>query len=301
MKRYYITAQQHDEIKKRDFSCDTFTNGKKKYKCYSDTMLYLLSDNPEMQNMETKQVEKVEKDDINHFLNIYESAFDRGVDQFNSDYKIDASVLYSTNTDAFVKTLIEKFYEPYTGWKWESEMLECVVTYTNIEKIGHASGSRSAFRELVNKHKAIFEKYEKETNNFDSDDTTNPLIFEMDLITGLHNNFRSFIFETTDIDTFKNYFRERPMPIKKRKGITISELCYLFGKIERNKKGVSNFAKWMKNHIEGNNYGSKKNELIDLAKNAKERRNGFPLTAPQQKALENKEKIDNKIKLMQID
>lgn len=142
---------------------------------------------------------------------------------------------------------------------------------------------------------------EVETNNFDSDDTTNPLIFDMDLITGLHNNFRTYIFETTDIDTFKNYFRERPMPIKIRAGITISELCYLFGKIERKKRGVSNFAEWMKNHIEGNNYGVNKKKLIELAENAKEKRNGFSLTAPQEKALENKEKIDNKIKLMQID
>lgn len=301
MKRYYITTPQHDEIKKRDFSCDTFTNGKQKYKCYSDTILYLLSDSPEMQNMETKQVEKLEKNDINHFLNIYESAFNRGVNQFNSDYKIDASVLYSNNADAFVKTLIEKYNEPYTGWKWLSEMFECVVTDTNIEKIGHASGSRSALRELVNNHKAIFEKYEKETDNFDSDDKTNPLIFDMVLITGLHNNFRSFIFETPDIDTFKNYFRKRPMKIEKREGITISELCYLFGKIESKQTGVKNFSDWMKNHIEGNNYGSKKNELIDLAKNAKEKRNGFSLTAPQQKALENKDKIDKLFNRMHPD
>ena len=118
----------------------------------------------------------------------------------------------------------------------------------------------------------IMKSWKVETDNFDSDDKTNPLIFDMELITGLHNNFRSFIFETPDIDTFKNYFRKRPMKIEKREGITISELCYLFGKIESKQTGVKNFSDWMKNHIEGNNYGSKKNELIDLAKNAKEKR-----------------------------
>lgn len=123
----------------------------------------------------------------------------------------------------------------------------------------------------------------------------------MDLITGLHNNFRSYIFETTDIDTFKNYFRKNPMQIKKRDGVTISELCYLFGKIESKQTGVSNFAEWMKNHIGKNNYGNKKNEFIEMAGNARAKRNGFSLTAPQQKSLENKEKIDKLYNQMQPD
>ena len=140
----------------------------------------------------------------------------------------------------------------------------------------------------------IMKSWKVETDNFDSDDKTNPLIFDMELITGLHNNFRSFIFETPDIDTFKNYFRKRPMKIEKREGITISELCYFFGKIESKQTAVKNFGEWMKNHIEGNNYGKNKAEFERIIKdiNVKEKFD-FSKTTPQQKALENKQKIDD--------
>ena len=47
--------------------------------------------------------------------------------------------------------------------------------------------------------------------------------------------------------------------------------------------------------------GKMTDELIDLAKNAKEKRNGFSLTAPQQKALENKDKIDKLFNRMHPD
>ena len=249
MKRYYITTPQHDEIKKRDFSCDTFTNGKQKYKCYSDTILYLLSDSPEMQNMETKQVEKLEKNDINHFLNIYGSAFNRGVDQFNSDYKIDASVLYSNNADAFVKTLIEKYNEPYTGWKWLSEMFECVVTDTNIEKIGHASGSRSALKELVNNHKAIFEKYEKETDNFDSDETTSPKQkgekMKLELLDNLFIPAMTAGAKPTKLDHLKEDLRRSVSTSKGKEVTALADVIYKSGLIHKNVK-PKNFTDWLK-------------------------------------------------------
>lgn len=175
----------------------------------------------------------------------------------------------------------------------------------DIEGIAQVTATEVRMWQFIIDNLPFYEKYvftdKPQQSDFDSNDNTNPLIFDMHLITGLHNNFRSFIFETPDIDTFKNYFRKRPMKIEKREGITISELCYLFGKIESKQTGVKNFSDWMKNHIEGNNYGSKKNELIDLAKNAKEKRNGFSLTAPQQKALENKDKIDKLFNRMHPD
>ena len=76
-------------------------------------------------------------------------------------------------------------------------------------------------------------------------------------------------------------------------GITLPELCYFFGKIEHKQIGVSKFSDWMKNHIGGNSYGKNKQELdriiIDVkVKNKKD----FSLSVPQEKALENKEKID---------
>lgn len=249
MKRYYITTPQHDEIKKRDFSCDTFTNGKQKYKCYSDTILYLLSDSPEMQNMETKQVEKLEKNDINHFLNIYESAFNRGVNQFNSDYKIDASVLYSNNADAFVKTLIEKYNEPYTGWKWLSEMFECVVTDTNIEKIGHASGSRSALRELVNNHKAIFEKYEKETDNFDDAKPENGRKMNLDLLDYLFIPAMTRGDKPTKLDLLKNDLRAKVSTYKAYQITALAVFIHNNGTLHRTMR-PKKFTDWLKQFCE---------------------------------------------------
>lgn len=157
MKSYIITPQQQDEIKKRDFSVYTFKVGKKKYQCYSVLMRYLLSDSPEMVNRETQQVEIVDKRPI---LDVYATAFDVGVETFNSDYGVDTSVLYSTNADTYIKTLNDKFDEPYTGWKGASEEFSLYVTPSYIEKIGRASGTRFAYEKLKHNNKSIFEKFE---------------------------------------------------------------------------------------------------------------------------------------------
>jgi len=130
-------------------------------------------------------------------------------------------------------------------------------------------------------------------DTFDEDDATNPLIFDYQLIVDLHRDFVGYIFITVDINKFKSYFRLTPIKMELNEGITLPELCYFFGKIEHKQIGVSKFSDWMKNHIGGNSYGKNKQELdriiIDVkVKNKKD----FSLSVPQEKALENKEKID---------
>ena len=68
--------------------------------------------------------------------------------------------------------------------------------------------------------------------DFDTSDTTNPPIFDNQLIVDLHREFRGYIFTSIDIDNFKNYFRRTPIKIEINEGITLPELCYFFGKIE---------------------------------------------------------------------
>jgi hypothetical protein len=182
--------------------------------------------------------------------------------------------------------MINRYYEWYDKHKSETTIFEPDNFYEWIYQIAKDT------EQEINKY---FQIYSNE------DDNTNPLIFDKDLITGLHNNFRTFIFETTDIDDFENYFKQTPKKINYRQGITIAVLCYFFSKIEHLQTGVSTFSEWMKYHIGNNNYKTKKNEFIEMAKNAKLKRNGFSLTVPQKKALANKEKIDNLFKRMQID
>jgi len=152
--------------------------------------------------------------------------------------------------------------------------------------------NKKEFRQIELKKVGLINDVVQLESDFDTSDKTNPLIFDIDLITGIHNIFRTFLFETIDIDNFKNCFRVNPISIKKRNGITVSELSYFFSKIEHLQTGVSNFGEWMGYHIKGN-YGNKKNEFIRIETDAMEmKRNGFSLTTPQQKAIENKQKID---------
>ena len=224
MKSYIITPQQQDEIKKRDFSVYTFKVGNKKYQCYSKLMFYLLSDNPEMVNRETQQVEIVDKRPI---LDVYANAFDEGVQTFNSDFRVDTSVLYSTNADVYIKTLIEKFNEPHTGWKWGSEEFNLIVTPTNIEKIGRLSGTRFAFEKLKKNNSSIFEKYEGKG-------ITPPPPPPAKLIKSLTKTQQAYLYSKL---TEKSLF----LPV----GTDFDNFCFVFG----NSMKPENFKplKWLKN------------------------------------------------------
>lgn len=199
--------------------------------------------------------------------------YNMGVSFWKRRAEIEKNESYSKNID-YYKTILD-YKSDYID-----EALSALSKFTNSTTNTNRSVDVAEATKTLN------------INNFDSSDETNPLIFDRDLINGLHNNFRNFIFKTTDIDTFENYFREKPLKIEKKDGISISVICYLFGKIEPHQNGVENFARWMKNHIGKTSYGSKKKEFIEMAESAKIKRSGFSLTAPQLKALQNKEKID---------
>ena len=134
-----------------------------------------------------------------------------------------------------------------------------------------------------------------------TNDTTNPLIFDIKLIYDLHREFNGYLFAAVDIDTFKNHFRKTPKRIIKNDGIGYSAICYFMGSIEHRQFGVSLFSEWMRFHIGGNNYGKLKKEFIEMAENARNDRHNFSLTIPQEKALDTMAYIDNRLKLMSID
>jgi hypothetical protein len=133
---------------------------------------------------------------------------------------------------------------------------------------------------------------EKKEMNFDTNDLSNPLIIETKLLYAIHREFDGYLSPAIDIGTFKNYFRKKPFKMPIYDNVTIPEICYFFSKIEA-KTTVVKIPIWIETHIGGNNYGKNKKELEKIAESAKDKRDGFSLTIPQQKAIENKQKIDD--------
>ena len=145
----------------------------------------------------------------------------------------------------------------------------------------------------IEKIKSIIENIQPQPeSDFDINDKTNPLIFNYQLIVDLHRDFSNYLWNTIDIDNFKNCFRKIPKKLEFHKNITLPEICYFFGKIEYKETVVKPFSDWMVYHIGGNNYGKNKAEFNRIVKEAKDKRYNNSLTTPQQKAIENKQKID---------
>lgn len=89
----------------------------------------------------------------------------------------------------------------------------------------------------------------------------NLLVFPEKTLKDVHRVFNDFFWESVDIDTLKNWFRQIPTgKIKLKEGRRLTGLCYFIGKIEDKKINVSNFGKWMSYHIGKNNYSKLKNE-----------------------------------------
>lgn len=150
---------------------------------------------------------------------------------------------------------------------------------------------------------AIFEYRTKELkqNSFDNNDKTNPLILEIETLQHLHREFNGYLWWPIDYGEFINGFRLNAKKIERKDGISNSAFCYLMEKIEKKQTAISNFSDWMMFHIGGNNYGRLKNEFIDMAKNAKDKRRNFSLTVKQEKALEIKAEIDIRLKRIQLE
>lgn len=166
----------------------------------------------------------------------------------------------------------------------------------DIEAIAQVTAKEVRAWKFIIDNLPFYERYvftENPYPDFDSEDTTNPLIFDYQLIVDLHRDFSNYLWNTIDIDNFKDCFRETPKKLEFHKNITIPEICYFFSKIEA-KTTVVRIPSWISAHIGRNNYGKNKNELVRIESDATElKRNGFSLTIPQQKAIENKQKIDN--------
>jgi hypothetical protein len=144
------------------------------------------------------------------------------------------------------------------------------------------------------------EKYFKPENKIDTVDIKNPLIFDNQLLVDLHRDFSNYLWNTIDFDSFKNYFRKEPKKIVFHENLTWPEICYFFSNIEH-KTTVVKFKKWVTFHIGGNNYSKNITEFIEMDEHIRKRltEKGFTPTAPQKKALENKQKIDELFNRMQ--
>lgn len=148
------------------------------------------------------------------------------------------------------------------------------------------------FHSLMPNLEIKLQRVKKYYDTFDNNDTTNPLIFEFGFIHALHREFDGYLWNTMDIESFKNCFRIAPKKLIKKDGITVSAICYFFGLIEPKQTGVSSFPDWITTYHVNGNFGKLKKEFKEMADNASSIRNDFSLTIPQQKAIENKQKID---------
>jgi hypothetical protein len=238
--RYFITAPKLKEIEKKHpnnvvayFSID----GKKCYYYSKVIHDFLQAQTYELQNYETKQVEQVK---IFPYLKSYAIGFDAGVAQFNNDFKVDTSVLYSNNADAYVRGLLDKWQHsdnaPFNGWEGQSEILVQVVTFVNMEKLGRVSGLRFALSELVQEHPLLFEKYEEEDVQ-----ANNPFIFSEDVLKSF-SKFDGLIWDKLDVDWFR---LKSPKKIKLLKTCTQPMFIYFFNKY-LNKEYCTSPSEWLK-------------------------------------------------------
>lgn len=173
----------------------------------------------------------------------------------------------------------------------------------DIEGIAQVTAKEVRTWKFIIDNLPVYEQYQftdKPYPNFDSNDKTNPLIFDMQLIHDLHREFNGYLWNTIDIDNFKDCFRKKPKKLVFNDNVTLPEVCYFFSKIEHTQTVVKSFSDWMIYHIDGNNYGKLKKKLTDEAvENSHDKRNGNSLTASQNKVIENKKKIDDKFNRMQ--
>jgi len=204
--------------------------------------------------------------------------------------------------------------------EWAQKLLEDEITY--IESVDPYSGEEryrlqqsfenrqlqfSVLSELTKEFQSLMPNLEmklarvkKYNDTFDSDDKTNPLIFELKFINDLHREFDGYLWETMDIDSFKNCFRIAPKKLIKKDGFSFNEFCYFLGCIEYKQIGVSSFPNWVTAYHVNGNFGKLKVYLKDMADSAKDLRDGFSLTIPQKKAIEIMEEIDNRFKQIRI-
>lgn len=136
------------------------------------------------------------------------------------------------------------------------------------------------------------QEIKKYYDTFDSNDITNPLIFDIKLIYDLHRKFDGYLWDTMNIESFKNCFRVVSKKLIIKKGVTLSMICYFFGLIEPKQTGVKSFPDWITTYHVNGNFGKLKKTLTETADNASSMRKHFSLTIPQEKAIENKQKID---------
>lgn len=258
--RYFITTPKLEEIDKKHpnkvvgcFSID----GKECY--YYSKVIHDFSkaQTYELLNMETKQIEQVK---IFPYLKSYAVGFDAGVAQFNNDFKVDASVLYSNNADAYVRGLLDKWQHsdsaPFNnGWEGQSEILQQVVTFANIQEIGFASGLRFALSELVQKHRTIFEKYELEDVQVES-----PFIFSEDVLQSF-SKFDGLIWDKLDVEWFRLV---SPKKIKLKPECTQRMFVYFFDKF-LDKKLCKNPTEWLRLvFTKAFSYTNQHNEIVVL-------------------------------------
>ncbi len=102
-----------------------------------------------------------------------------------------------------------------------------------------------------------------------NDKQDNELIFDEALLNIFHGAFDNYLWKTTDINTFKNWFRMNPIG----KPVFVKDMqtyfCYAVGKIQKQKKKDININKWINPIINNSNYGNLKkratnNEKIDF-------------------------------------
>ena len=130
MKNYSIPIDIYNEIRNRNFECNSFSIGNKEYQCHSKTLFYLLSDSPDFENVKSGQMERVKRGEV---LDIYANAYDNGVSEFKKTFPSATSDLYLINPDT---PYFAKLDNDLITWKSDSEAFHKLVRAENIEKMG---------------------------------------------------------------------------------------------------------------------------------------------------------------------
>lgn len=95
----------------------------------------------------------------------------------------------------------------------------------------------------------------------DEETPGNPLIFNVAFINNFFLTFNDFLWEITDIETCKNWFRVNPIGKPEFKDDLTTYFCYAIGQIEDKiiaEYRPKNINKWISTTINGNNYSGLK-------------------------------------------
>lgn len=195
-------------------------------------------------------------------LKSYAKGFQYGFDNFLAD-KINSKTLLS-NTEQFKAQKIMDWLSsmPFKRSGF-SELSGDDNDFENWENDGIEAGYEYCAWYLILENHKLFESF------FNSlQPTENPLIFEKSILDNFHGAFNDYLWESTDIELCKNWFRVKPIGVPIFKKDMKFYFCYAIGKIEekRNVQICPNMGKWITQLIGNTNHSSLKKKATDKTK-----------------------------------